>query len=271
MTNRAAENLALLDVETGRLLTTCRGLVAAGAGAAARPTLCEGWDAARLLTHLARNADALGNLVRWAGDGVERQAYASVAQRDRDIETGARRPLAEIAADVEVTASRFRELAGTLTGPAGEAQVRTRTGTPVQGHQVVAMRVLEVVFHHVDLQAGYTFDDADPACRRAHAPPRRGPVGRDRRGAGAHPHAGRPGGGGDRHLRYAAAPALRRRHRGLGDPGAAAALAGARPHGRVVDRRRPPDPAALGLRPVPTRSRDTTVAVATGVARLRSV
>ncbi|MGD8201716.1 maleylpyruvate isomerase family mycothiol-dependent enzyme [Ornithinimicrobium sp. W1679] len=163
MTNRAAENLALLDVETARLLTTCRGLVAAGAGAAAPPTLCEGWDAARLLTHLARNADALGNLVRWAGDGVERQAYASVAQRDRDIETGARRPLAEIVADVEVTASRFRELAGTLTGPAGEAQVRTRTGTPVQGHQVVAMRVLEVVFHHVDLQAGYTFDDADPA------------------------------------------------------------------------------------------------------------
>src|SRR5699024_6284883 len=36
-------------------------------------------------------------------------------------------------------------------------------GTTVAGHQVVAMRLLEVVFHHVDLDAGYTFDDADPA------------------------------------------------------------------------------------------------------------
>lgn len=165
MTNRAADNLALLDIETERLLTTCRDLVAAGEGSAtaSRPTLCEGWDVAHLLTHLARNADALGNLVRWAIDGVERAAYVSDEQRDRDIAEGARRPLAEIVADVEAAAARFRELAGALTGPAGEAEVRTRTGTPVQGHQVVAMRVLEVVFHHVDLQAGHTFDDADPA------------------------------------------------------------------------------------------------------------
>src|SRR5690606_10174866 len=104
-----------------------------------------------------------GNLVRWATDGVERAPYASDEQRDRDIAEGARRPLTEIVADVEAAAARFRRLAAELTGPAGEAEVRTRTGTPVQGHQVVAMRVLEVVFHHVDLQAGHTFDDADPA------------------------------------------------------------------------------------------------------------
>src|SRR5690606_7168049 len=57
---------------------------------------------------------------------------------------------------------RFREHAAALTGPAGEAEVRTRTGTPVQGHQVIAMRILEVVFHHVDLDTDYTFDQADP-------------------------------------------------------------------------------------------------------------
>ena len=158
--NRAADNLTLLDTETDRLRATCRGL---SADDARRPTLCEGWDAAHVLTHLARNADALGNLVRWATDGRERPAYTSGAQRDADIETGARRPVEEIVADVRRTATRFRELAQALTGDAGDAEVRTRTGATVKGHQVVAMRTLEVVFHHVDLQAGYTFDDADPA------------------------------------------------------------------------------------------------------------
>lgn len=157
MTNRAAENLELLDTETDRLLATCARLTDPHA-----ETLCEGWSVAHLLTHIARNADALGNLVLWAVDGRERAAYASNEQRDRDIEEGARRPLEEIVADVRDTAARFRERAQALTGPAGEVTVRTRTGNDVQAHQVVAMRVLEVIFHHVDLQAGYTFDDADP-------------------------------------------------------------------------------------------------------------
>ncbi|QFG68525.1 maleylpyruvate isomerase family mycothiol-dependent enzyme [Ornithinimicrobium pratense] len=157
MTNRATENLALLDVETQRLLATCADLQDA-----ARPSLCEGWDVAHVLTHLARNADGLINMVLWAVDGQERAVYASDERRAADIVEGARRPLPEIVADVETTAARFREQAQQLTGPAGEALVRTRTGNTVAGHQVIAMRILEVVFHHVDLDAGYTFDDADP-------------------------------------------------------------------------------------------------------------
>lgn len=157
MTNRAAQNLELLDAETDRLLATCDRLDDPHRG-----TLCAGWSRAHVLTHVARNADALGNLVLWAVDGRERAAYASDEQRDRDIEEGARRTLEEIVADVRDTAARFRERAAALTGPAGEATVRTRTGTEVQGHQVISMRILEVVFHHVDLQVGYTFDDADP-------------------------------------------------------------------------------------------------------------
>lgn len=157
MTNRAAQNLALLDLETQRLLATCADLTDAD-----RPSLCEGWDVSHVLTHLARNADGLVNMVLWAVDGQERAVYSSDESRAADIEEGARRPLPEIVADVDTTAARFREQAQQLTGPAGEAQVRTRTGTPVVGHQVIAMRILEVVFHHVDLDAGYTFDDADP-------------------------------------------------------------------------------------------------------------
>lgn len=169
MTNRAAENLAVLDRETDRLLATCRGLTEADRSSA---TLCQGWDAAHLLTHLARNADSLCNLLLWATDGVERQAYVSAEQRDADIEVGARRPISEIVADVEGSAGRFRDLAGAMTGDAGLAEVVTRTGTTVRGHQVIAMRILEVVFHHVDLRRGYDFDDADPGW--AHRTLRRG-------------------------------------------------------------------------------------------------
>lgn len=157
MTNRAPENLTLLDVETDRLLTTCTRL-----SDPHRPTLCAGWDVAHLLTHLARNADALGNLVQWAVDGVERAAYESDESRDAAIADGGRRPLEEIVADVRDTSFRFRELAQELTGPAGESEVRTRTGTVVKAHQIVTLRIDEVVLHHVDLLTDYTLDQADP-------------------------------------------------------------------------------------------------------------
>lgn len=162
MTNRAvaADNLARLHEETTRLLRTVDAL---GADDLRRATLCPGWTVAHVLTHLSRNADALVNLVRWAVDGRERAAYASDLVRDAEIEDGALRGRDEIVLDLRLSAERFAEEAQALTGEAGDAQVRSRTGTPVTGAQLVAMRLLEVVFHHVDLQAGYGFDDTDPA------------------------------------------------------------------------------------------------------------
>lgn len=156
----AAQNLALLDRETDLLLATAATLPPEAAGA---PTLCTGWDAAHLLTHVARNADALGNLLAWALDGQERPAYASEESRAADIVQGAARPWPQIVEDVRASAERLRQGAGELA-PAGrlEAVVRTRTGTAVAAHQVVSMRILEVVLHHADLQRGYTLDDAEP-------------------------------------------------------------------------------------------------------------
>ncbi|AXH96843.1 maleylpyruvate isomerase family mycothiol-dependent enzyme [Ornithinimicrobium avium] len=159
MTNRAADNLAQLDAETARLLDTVAGL---GPDDVRRPSRCPGWTLAHVLTHLSRNADALLNLVRWAADGRERAAYPSALVRDAQIEDGALRPLEEIVVDLRLSAERFRRESEVLTGPAGEAQVRSRTGTPVTGAQLVSMRLLEVVFHHVDLDSGYGFEDADP-------------------------------------------------------------------------------------------------------------
>lgn len=157
-TARTAANLALLDTETQRLLRTVDAIPAPGL---ARPTLCEGWDTAHLLTHIARNADALTNLVRWAADGKEREAYASEEVREQEIESGAARSHAQIVADVHETARVFRSEAEQLLGPAGEATVRTRTGNEVKGAQVISMRIIEVIFHHVDLATGFQFDEVD--------------------------------------------------------------------------------------------------------------
>ena len=160
MADHTAANLELLRQESDKLLATVRGLSSPEMSA---ETLCDDWDRAHLLTHVARNADALLNLVRWAVDGQERQAYESDEVRDRDIAEGAARPTEEIIKDVVASAERFRDEAQQLLGPAGEATVRTRTGNEVTGAQVIPMRIIEVVFHHVDLRTGYTFDDADPA------------------------------------------------------------------------------------------------------------
>ncbi|MDO5739649.1 MAG: maleylpyruvate isomerase family mycothiol-dependent enzyme [Ornithinimicrobium sp.] len=160
MTHRAADNLDLLDHESAKLLTTVEGLTTQDL---ARATLCTGWTVGHVLTHLSRNAEALLNLVRWAVDGQERDSYASDAARTDDIEAGAGRPLQDIVSDLRSSGERFRQEAEQLRGPAGEATVLSRLGTPVTGAQVIAMRSLEVVFHHVDLRVGYTFDDADPA------------------------------------------------------------------------------------------------------------
>lgn len=178
-TSRTQANLAFLDAETERLLESVDRIPPGGL---ARPTLCEGWDAAHLLTHVARNADALTNLVRWAVDGRERAAYLSEEARAADIDSGAARTHAEIVADLRESGARFRAEAEQLLGPAGEATVRTRTGTEVSGAQVISMRILEVVFHHVDLATGFQFDDVDS-----------GWVGRTlRRGAAQWDRAGSP-------------------------------------------------------------------------------
>ena len=55
------------------------------------PSLCEGWTRAHVVTHIARNADALSNLVHWATTGEPTPMYASPESRDADIAEGARR------------------------------------------------------------------------------------------------------------------------------------------------------------------------------------
>lgn len=165
MTSHLSDNLALLAHETALLVGTASSLDDRSIRA---PSLCQGWRRAHVLSHLARNADGLGNLVSWAITGTPVAMYESPEARDADITAGSTRGAQEILTDLTESAERFASAAPGLAGPPEQAEVEMRTGRRVLGGQLPTLRLLEVVFHHVDLFAGYTFADADPGfVRRA--------------------------------------------------------------------------------------------------------
>jgi maleylpyruvate isomerase len=118
-----------------------------------RPSLLPGWTRGHVLTHLARGGDALRNLL----DG--RPAYVSRDARNADIEAGAARSAAELAADVRASAAAFRETA--LAQPDdGWTRVLTVDGVGnFPASQVLVRRLVELELHHVDLDAGYRSTD----------------------------------------------------------------------------------------------------------------
>jgi maleylpyruvate isomerase len=154
-----SENLALLAHETTELVRTASGLDDDELRGA---SLCEGWTRAHVLSHIARNADGLGNLVSWAITGVPRAMYAAPEARDADIAIGASRGAQVILADLEDSAARFADAATGLSGAPEQVEVEMRNGRKVLGGQLPTLRLMEVVIHHVDLDAGYTFADSDP-------------------------------------------------------------------------------------------------------------
>lgn len=154
-----SDNLALLAHETSLLMRTAAGLDDESVQVA---SLCEGWTRAHVLSHIARNADALGNLVSWAITGTPRAMYDSPEARDADIAAGSTRGVQEIFTDLEDSAARFATAATGLAGAPEQVEVEMRLGHKVLGGRLPTLRLMEVVIHHVDLDAGYTFADADP-------------------------------------------------------------------------------------------------------------
>jgi maleylpyruvate isomerase len=164
-TSHLSANLELMARETGLLLRTAAGLNDETIRA---PSLCEGWRRAHVLSHLARNADGLGNLVSWAVTGTPSVMYASEQARDAAIQAGSTRSASDILTDLQESSARFASASTGLAGPPEHREVEMRAGRRVLGGQLPTLRLLEVVFHHVDLDAGYTFADADPGfVRRA--------------------------------------------------------------------------------------------------------
>lgn len=140
-----------VDQATKRLLRTAEPLDAAGTAA---PSLLPGWTRAHVLTHLARQADSLVNLLTAARTGEDIPQYLSAAARDADIEAGAGRPPAEVVADLRAAAARFADAASAMPPEAWAATVRARSGTRVAA-ALPWGRLRELEVHHVDLVAGY--------------------------------------------------------------------------------------------------------------------
>lgn len=152
------DTLVLLAHESTLLIRTAAGLDDESVQAA---SLCQGWTRAHVLSHIARNAEALGRLAGWAITGTPAAMYESPQAREADIEAGSTRSPRQILADLEESSARFATVAQGLAGPPETCEVEMRAGRQVLGGQLPTLRLLEVVFHHVDLAAGYTFADAD--------------------------------------------------------------------------------------------------------------
>jgi maleylpyruvate isomerase len=151
MSGPTAEHLGWLREGTELLHATVRQ-----AGSLTRPSALPGWTGRHLVTHVARNADALGNLLAWAQTGVVTPMYATPEQRAADIGSGALHPDSRVRADLEASSSRLAAAIAEMTVAAWRARVRTARGREVAAAEVVWMRIREVWMHAVDLGSGVT-------------------------------------------------------------------------------------------------------------------
>ena len=125
----------------------------------AAPSRLPDWTRAHVVAHLARNADALGNLLTWARTGVETPMYPSPEARDRDIATTAALRADELRADFTAACRRFADAIENLPAEAWTATVRTRQGRAIEATEVPWMRAKEIWVHGTDLDAGLAFGD----------------------------------------------------------------------------------------------------------------
>lgn len=149
-------DLERLDEQTDLLLRTARVTEDLDA-----PSLCEGWTRGHVLAHLSRNADGLARAAVGAIDGTGASMYDSQESRDTDIGAGVGRTHADVVADLSSSATAMREVLGRLGPDEAEIGIPRVTDGPAffTAGRLAAMRLREVVYHHVDLDAGFGFGD----------------------------------------------------------------------------------------------------------------
>ncbi len=145
-----------IDAATARLIASASAL---SDGQAREPSPLPGWSRGHVLTHVARNADGLRNLLIWAQTGQERPQYPSQEARDAAIEAGSGRPAAELTEDIATSAAAFLSQARQLDDDAWRAEIHGLRGPGHPAWQTLRRRLFEVEVHHVDLAAGYLPSD----------------------------------------------------------------------------------------------------------------
>jgi len=125
----------------------------------AAPSGLPDWTRAHVVAHLARNADALVNLLTWARTGVETPMYPSREVRDAGIQTTAAQLPEDLRADFAAASARLAVAIETMPPAAWTARVRSGQGRDIPATDVPWMRAKEVWVHGVDLRAGISFAD----------------------------------------------------------------------------------------------------------------
>lgn len=122
------------------------------------PSLLPGWSRQTVVAHVARNADALMNLLDWARTGIETPMYPSAEARATGIEESARQSVPDLRADYTAAATRLADAFASLPADAWSAPIRTAQGRAVTAEEVPWMRCRENWVHSVDLGSGPGFE-----------------------------------------------------------------------------------------------------------------
>jgi maleylpyruvate isomerase len=142
-----------IDLATQRLLDDARTIPE---GELRAPSLLPGWTRAHVLAHVARNADAMRNLLIGARSGQDRAAYPSAYARDADIEQGAAMRAEDLIVDLANSCMALRTIARPLPDQAWQVPVRMLDSAPFPAAGLLTRRLVEVELHHCDLAVGYS-------------------------------------------------------------------------------------------------------------------
>jgi maleylpyruvate isomerase len=123
------------------------------------PSGLPGWSRAHVVSHFARNARALINLLDWARTGVATPMYPSVEARSEGIEEGARQSAAVLRGEAAAASERLQAAAAAMPEDAWDGAIRTALGRETTGAEVPWMRIRESWVHAVDLDAGGSVAD----------------------------------------------------------------------------------------------------------------
>jgi maleylpyruvate isomerase len=140
-----------------RLLSVVDRLTDADVG---KPSLLPGWTVGHVLSHVARNADSHVRRAEAAvrGEVIDQYAGGRVG-REAEIDVGARRPAAELAADVRASAAAAEAAWAELPPAAWVARSRDANARERPLFELPGRRWQEVEVHVIDLDAGVTYRD----------------------------------------------------------------------------------------------------------------
>ena len=125
-----------------------------------RPSLLPEWTVAHVLTHLARNAEAMHRRIEAALRGEQVDQYEGGAEgRAASIEAGARRDARELVADVVDWSQRLDTTFASLPADGWSRMVRSVAGGEYPISALPIRRWREVEIHIVDLNVGPTAAD----------------------------------------------------------------------------------------------------------------